>query len=110
VKVVAAAAVPVPLAAVDPAQVRDGAPQAGAVALWRQGDLEVGVWEHSVGTSTDVEADETFVVVAGRARIAVEGGGSLEVGPGDVVRLDEGARTTWTVTQPLRKVYLTAAT
>jgi uncharacterized cupin superfamily protein len=108
VRVVAAAQLQVPLAAVDATQVRDGAPLAGASALWRQGDLEVGVWEHSVGTSTDVEADETFVVLRGHARIDVEGGDSVEVGPGDVVHLDEGARTTWTVTQPLRKVYVTA--
>jgi uncharacterized cupin superfamily protein len=107
VRVVPAAQVPVPLAPVDAAQVRAGAPQAGAAVLWRQGDLEVGVWEHSVGTSTDVEADETFVVVSGRARIDVEGGDSVDVGPGDVVHLDEGARTTWTVTQPLRKVFIT---
>jgi uncharacterized cupin superfamily protein len=109
VRVVAAAVLPVPLAPVDTAQVRDGSPRAGAAVLWRQGDLEVRVWEHTVGVSTDVEADETFVVLAGQARIDVAGGESIEVGPGDVVHLDEGARTTWTVTQALRKVYLTAA-
>lgn len=31
----------------------------------------------------------------------------MTLGPGDVVRLAEGARTVWTVTETLRKVYLT---
>jgi hypothetical protein len=31
----------------------------------------------------------------------------LRVGPGDVVRLAAGAETVWTVTETLRKVYLT---
>jgi uncharacterized cupin superfamily protein len=108
VKVVAAASLDVPLEPVAVAQVVAGAPDAGAVDLWEQGGLEVGVWEHSVGVSSDVEADETFVVLRGRARIDVEGGESVDVGPGDVVRLDAGARTTWTVSEPLRKVYLVA--
>jgi len=109
VKVVAAASLGVPLEPVAADQVVAGAPRAGSLAIWEQGGLEVGVWEHSVGVSTDVEADETFVVLRGRARIDVDGGESVDVGPGDVVRLDVGARTTWTVTEPLRKVYLLGA-
>jgi len=109
VKVVAAASLDVPLEPVAADQVVAGAPRAGSLGFWEQGGLEVGVWEHSVGVSTDVEADETFVVLRGRARIDVDGGESVEVGPGDVVRLDAGARTTWTVTEPLRKVYLLGA-
>jgi uncharacterized cupin superfamily protein len=87
-------------------QVVEGAPTTALHPLWRHGSLEVGVWEHGVGVSTDVEASETFVVLHGRARIDVAGGATIEVGPGDVVRLDAGAATTWTVTTPLRKVYL----
>jgi uncharacterized cupin superfamily protein len=41
----------------------------------------------------------------GRATIAFADGRMLEVGPGDVVKLPEGARTVWTVHEPLRKVY-----
>jgi len=56
--------------------------------------------------SRDVEADEAFVVLTGRATIEVEGGPTLEVGPGDLGLLPAGARTTWTVHETLRKVYV----
>jgi uncharacterized cupin superfamily protein len=99
-------AVPLPLAPVDPAQVVSGEPQAAAVALAESGGLEVGVWEHTTGVSTDVEVDEVFVVLAGRASVDVEGGPTLELAPGSVGVLRAGARTTWRVHEPLRKVYV----
>ncbi|MGC9220321.1 MAG: cupin domain-containing protein [Solirubrobacteraceae bacterium] len=68
--------------------------------------LECGVWEHTVGTSTDVEADEVFVVISGRATVVIEGGPTLELTPGTVGFLNEGDRTTWTVHERLRKVWL----
>jgi uncharacterized cupin superfamily protein len=46
-----------------------------------------------------------FVVLSGRATIEIDGGDTLEVGPGDLVLLDQGARTTWRVHQTLRKVF-----
>lgn len=64
-----------------------------------------GIWEITPGTVTDVETDELFVVLSGRATIEVEGGATIEVGPGDVCLLAEGAKTTWTVHETLRKVY-----
>jgi hypothetical protein len=47
-----------------------------------------------------------FVVLRGRATIEVSGGPTLEVGPGDVGVLHAGDRTTWTVHEDLRKVYI----
>ena len=64
-----------------------------------------GNWRITEGTVTDTEEDEIFVVVEGRATIEIEGGPALEVGPGDVCILERGARTTWTVHEPLRKVF-----
>lgn len=87
----------------------DGDPAAGAVELGTLAGTEIGVWEHTPGVSTDVEADEVFVVLAGSARIEIEGQRALEVSRGDVVRLAAGMRTTWTVTETLRKVYLAPA-
>ena len=46
-----------------------------------------------------------FVVVSGRATIEFEDGASIDVGPGDVCVLEEGARTVWTVHETLRKAY-----
>ncbi|WP_434317963.1 cupin domain-containing protein [Leifsonia sp. P73] len=82
-------------------------PLTAAAELGRFAGLEVGVWEMAPGTTTDVEADEVFVVIAGRARVDFpETGARLELGAGDVVRLTAGDRTVWTVTETLRKVYL----
>ena len=96
----------------DPAQVLGGDPRVAAVVLHRSpaGEpggrvVERGVWEITPGVVTDVEADEVFVVLSGRATIEFEDGPTLEVGPGDVAMLPEGAVTRWTVHETLRKVY-----
>ncbi len=68
--------------------------------------VSVGIWEMTPGTATDTEAEEVFVVLAGRARIDFLGTGhALDIAAGDVVRLRAGQRTAWTVTETLRKVY-----
>ncbi|HQR79317.1 MAG TPA: cupin domain-containing protein [Actinomycetota bacterium] len=86
-------------------QVREGEP---TTAVWEApvADIECGLWEHSVGVSTDQEQHEVFVVLRGRARIEVEGQAPLDVGPGDVVELAAGARTVWHVREPLRKFWV----
>ena len=87
-----------------------GEPATAATALDEFGGLEVGVWEMTPGVMTDVEADEVFVVVSGSATVEFgDGSQSLRIGPGDVVRLAAGAKTVWTVTETLRKVYLTGS-
>ena len=86
-----------------------GEPATGAAAIDEIGGLEVGVWEMTPGVMSDVEAEEVFVVLSGAATVEfVTGGDTLHLGPGDVVRLSAGAETVWTVTDTLRKVYLTA--
>jgi uncharacterized cupin superfamily protein len=95
---------PLPL---DPATVVDGEPQATLLPLGEVGDVEVGIWELTQGTVTDVEVDEVFVVLAGDATVRFEGGPSIELHPGSVVRLKAGDRTTWEVRSTLRKVYVT---
>jgi uncharacterized cupin superfamily protein len=89
----------------DPGQVIAGDPQVSALPILDGEELAVGIWEHSAGESTDVEADEVFVVVSGRATVEVDGGPTLELAPGVVGVLAKGARTTWTVHEPLRKVF-----
>jgi uncharacterized cupin superfamily protein len=85
-----------------------GAPEVRHLGLVHA-DVAIGVWQHSAGTSTDVERDEVFVVLSGRATTEVTDGPTLEVGPGDVALLPGGAATTWTVYQTLRKVYVLRA-
>lgn len=99
---------PLPL---DPAQVVSGTPTTAYAVLdvSPDGRVERGIWEHTPGISTDVEADELFVVISGRARVEVEGGEPLHLSPGTVGILRAGAKTTWTVHETIRKVFQTTS-
>lgn len=70
------------------------------------GETSVGVWEMAPGTEEDTEVDEVFVVLAGRGTVTFDDGETIELHPGVAVRLTAGEHTTWTVTEPLRKVYV----
>lgn len=74
-----------------------------------EGDIEVGVWEHSVGESTDTEVEEVFVVVSGKGTVTCDQGGVIELAPGTIGILPAGSRTTWKITEPLKKVWITLA-
>ena len=91
----------------DPSTILSGSPEVTEVVLGESTDGRVvrGIWRITEGTVTDVEEDELFTVVEGRATIEIEGGPTLEVGPGDVCVLQRGARTTWTIHEALRKVF-----
>ena len=83
-----------------------GAPRDGAIEVTAFGDVEIGVWEMTPGTATDVETDEVFIVLAGAATVTFDDGEVLTLKPGSLCRLHEGQRTSWNVTETLRKVYL----
>lgn len=89
-------------------EVLSGTPTTGTQALATLGGVEIGIWEMTPGTATDTEVDEVFVVLSGHATIAFDDPAlpDLTVGPGSVVRLAAGQRTTWTVTETLRKIYI----
>ncbi|WP_329115698.1 cupin domain-containing protein [Streptomyces sp. NBC_01465] len=91
----------------DPDQIVSGEPQVTGKVLWESPDGKQlrGIWQITPGVVTDTEANELFVVVSGRATVAVEGGDTLEIGPGSACVLREGDRTTWTVHETLRKAY-----
>lgn len=91
----------------DPGQIVSGSPEVTGKVLWQSpdGTRTRGIWQITPGVVTDTEADEMFVVVSGRATVEVEGGPTLELGPGDVCVLREGDSTTWTVHETLRKAY-----
>ena len=68
--------------------------------------LEAGVWEHSVGSSTDSFGDEVFVVLSGAGVVRCQNGGEIVLAPGIVGVLHAGDVTTWEITEPLRKVWV----
>jgi uncharacterized cupin superfamily protein len=99
---------PLPL---DAEQVLEGAPETAALTLEEHlhagGVLvEHGIWQITPGVATDVEVDEVFVVLSGRATVEIEGGPTLELAPGTVGTLRAGDRTVWRVHETLRKVYV----
>jgi uncharacterized protein len=92
----------------DPSQIVAGDPVVSHRLLDTSDDGRVqrGVWEITPGVVTDVEADEMFVVLTGRATIELlDSDVTLQVNPGDMVVLQEGERTRWTVHETLRKAY-----
>src|SRR4051812_28934219 len=95
----------------DPAQILAGSPRVSSIELWSSpdGTQSRGIWEITPGTVTDVEHDEIFVVLSGRATVEVEGGATIELVPGSVCLLADGAKTIWIVHETLRKVYHSTA-
>lgn len=88
-------------------RVVSGSPTEGYTALGELGGCEIGVWEMSPGVAVDIEVDEVFVVVTGSARLEFESGPEpLDLTAGSVVRLSSGMKTTWSVHETLRKVYV----
>ena len=107
-KLASAANAQLSLTAVPADQVESGSPETGILELPDFAGMSIGVWEHTEGVSTDTEVDEVFIVISGGATIAFidEDTPPLEVKPGDIVRLEAGAKTRWIVRDHLRKVYL----
>ena len=72
--------------------------------------LEAGIWEHSVGSSTDSFGGEMFVVLSGRGTVTCQHGGRIDLAPGVLGVLHDDDVTSWEITEPLRKVWIVAAT
>ncbi len=104
----AALAAEIPHEAVEGDELVSGAPTIGYLDIGTTVDgAEVGVWEITPGVVRDVEEEEIFVVLKGRATIEfADGRPAIEVSAGSVVRLDGGMGTTWTVHETLRKIYV----
>jgi len=106
--VVHAAGHPLDHERVPEAQSVTGNPTTAAASIDDFAGLDVGIWEMSPGVMTDVEAAELFIVISGYATVEFKDGTpAMVLGPGDVVRFAEGTETVWTVTETLRKIYLT---
>lgn len=62
------------------------------------------VWERDVSTFPwEYFEDETSYIVAGRARVTPEGGATVEIGAGDLVRFESGLICKWQIVEPIRK-------
>ncbi len=90
----------------------DGTPKAGGCVLSRSDDVRQvrGIWDCTPGTFRwDWNYDETVMVVSGRATVAVDGGGRVDLGPGDMAFFSSGTRSVWTIHEPFRKGFHASA-
>jgi uncharacterized cupin superfamily protein len=96
--------------AVNPDQIVAGSPTTAIADLGEFDRRAYGVWEMTVGAMSDVEEDELFVVLFGAATVEfIDEQRVIELRAGSVVTLVAGARTVWTVTETLRKIWVAGA-
>ncbi len=88
-----------------PSRVLAGNPVVSSTVLPSDSKVRYGIWQITPGQAVAIAPRGMFVVLSGRATIAVEGGPTFDIGPGDTCIWDGGERTTWTVHETLRKVY-----
>lgn len=91
-----------------PENVLVGSPTVSSRQLASLEACEVGLWEMTDGSVTDVEEDEVFVVLSGRGTVHFADDTIISLTPGVIVNLHKGDHTTWTIEQTLRKVYVVA--
>lgn len=91
--------------ALDPDQVVSGDPQVSSITLYRDETGEAGLWQITPGEVTDVEVEESFLVIHGRAIIEYSDGRTFTVGPGDTHRFTGGEQTNWKVESTLLKAW-----
>jgi uncharacterized cupin superfamily protein len=89
----------------DPAQIVLGNPEVSSLTLWEKDGCEAGLWQITPGEATDVEVEESFLVIEGRATIEYADGRAFTVGPGDTHHFEGGEQTTWKVDETLLKAY-----
>jgi uncharacterized cupin superfamily protein len=105
---VAALAVVLERKPVPSAQLFAGTPETGGSELGKFGGTSYGVWEMTPGAMSDIEVDELFIVIAGKATVLfLDTDETVSLTAGSTMRLRAGDRTIWTVTETLRKIYFT---
>ena len=91
----------------DPSKILNGNPEvfSAVMSTSYNGHVVRGIWKCTEGTVTDVEQDETFTILEGRATVLIEGGPTLELRPGVMGELKKGDKTTWIVHETLLKTF-----
>jgi len=93
---------------IDPASILAGQPAAAGSVVSRSKDGCVlrGLWDCTPGRFRwEWTYDETLVVLYGRARVQVDGGPLVEIGPGDFAWFERGQKATWETIEHLRKAF-----
>ena len=90
---------------------RDSDPPGEVHALCADAGFEAGFWRPLAGLTPDpvgwtLPGREAILVLEGRARIEIEGGPTLELGPGAMASLPDGAVTTWHLTPDFKEFWV----
>jgi len=90
----------------DPERLEGGAETFLSVEWQRDDASEIrGVWMMTPGVLHQVDGDEMFVIISGRATLEFPDGRVWDVGPGDAGVLASGDPHRWTVHETVRKAY-----
>ena len=76
--------------------------------LWTREDFRVGIWEATPGVSKSARPgyDEICQILSGSATITEADGTSFDIGPGTLFVTPAGWEGTWTIHEPLRKMFV----
>ena len=91
----------------DPSNIVSGNPEVYSKILSTSLNESVirGIWKCTAGVVTDIEQDEMFTIIEGRATIYIEDGPILEVSPGYVGFFTKGAKTKWIIHEDILKTF-----
>ncbi len=91
----------------DPSKIISGNPEvfSAVMSTSYNGRIVRGIWKCTEGTVIDVEQDEMFTILEGRATVIIEGGATLELRPGVMGELKKGDKTTWIIHEALLKTF-----
>ena len=71
------------------------------------GQLFTGLWRHPAGAfDYQFPGDETFHMLEGRVRITLDDGAVVELCAGDVVSFPKGAKSHWSILEPMKKFFV----
>ena len=93
---------------IDTTNILAGDAEAHGTVLWQSEDklLCNGVWSCTTGKfNWEYTWNETFYLVQGKISISIGNADSKEYNSGDLVFVPTGTNTTWTIIEPVRKVF-----
>jgi uncharacterized cupin superfamily protein len=91
----------------------DSDPPGEVHILCAEAGFQAGLWRPVAGVTPDpvtwtVSAREAILVLEGRGRVEIDGGPTLDLEPGTMASIPEGARTTWHVTPDFKEFWVLA--
>jgi uncharacterized cupin superfamily protein len=89
-------------------QVLSGNPEANGSVLWQSECKRFlnGIWECAPGSFTwDYTWSETIYLLEGHILITDSEGNETEVSAGDLIFVPAGTKSTWVITEHVRKAY-----